>query len=129
MARFLLQPCKLREDRFVPIKNVGPVEFTWKELVERLAPSRTDKALKSLYFVQPGSFVGLLKHPHPRKREREVVNFVYVGQGRTGIISGPLAHDPSFANRIIEVYRVEKADRDMKMSEPAGVVHGPTVAG
>ena len=129
MARYLLQPCKLREDRIVPIKNVGPVEFTWKELVERLAPSRTDKALKSLYFLQPGSFVGLLKHPHPRKREREVVNFVYVGQGRTGIISGPLARDPSFASRVIEVYRVERADRGMKVSEPAGTVPGPTVAG
>jgi hypothetical protein len=129
VARFVLQPCKLRENRLVPLKNTAPVEFTWKELVERLAPSRTDKALKSLYFLQPGSFVGLLKHPNPRKREKEVVNFVYVGQGRTGLLLGPMAQDPTFAERLIEVYRVEKAEKDMKMSEPEGVVHGPTVAG
>lgn len=129
MARYVLQPCKLREDRLVPIKNAGPVEFTWRELVERLAPSRTDKALKGLYFLQPGSYVGLLKHPHPRKRESVVVNFVYVGQGRTGLLSGPLAQDPSFASRIIEVFRVERAERDTRVSEPAGVVYGPVPAG
>jgi hypothetical protein len=129
VARFVLQPCKLRENRLVPLKNTAPLELTWKELVERLAPSRTDKALKSLYFLQPGSFVGLLKHPNPRKREKEIVNFVYVGQGRTGLLLGPMAQDPTFAERLIEVYRVEKAEKDMKMSEPEGVVRGPTVAG
>jgi len=127
VARFVLQPCKLRQDRLVPKKNASPIELTWRELCEKLAPSRDVRALKGLYWLQPGSYVGLLRHP--RNQKSPPVNFVFVGQGRTGVVSGLMAGDPTFVHRLLEVYRVDVAERETACSEPDGVVHGPIPAG
>jgi hypothetical protein len=114
MARFVLQPCKLREDRLVPIKGAENEEVTWRELVVKLAPSADIKALRTLYYIQQGAFIGLLQHP---KNPNKEVNFCFVAQDRSGSVAAILRRDPSFAKRLTKVYSVISADRGAQLAE------------
>ena len=127
MARFVLMPCKLREDRLVPIKDAEVEEVTWRELVAKLAPSASIKALRTLYYIQRGAYLGLLKHP--RNAEKEV-NFCFVAQDRSGSVSEVLRRDPSFGRRLTTVYQVVEADRGAQLFEqgPSNPYPTPTPA-
>ncbi len=114
MARFVLQPCKLREDRLVPVKGADTEEVTWRELVVKLAPSADIKALRTLYYIQQGAYIGLLQHPNNPNKE---VNFCFVAQDRSGLVTEIIRRDPSFAKRLTTVYLVLKADRGAQLAE------------
>jgi len=114
MSRFVLQPCRLREDRLVPEKGSEPITMTWRELAGKLAPSNRFEALKTLQHVQNGAFVGLLD----RGEGLPPSNFCFVAQDRSGNISEVIRRSPAFAKRLIEVYRVLEADRGTGMIEP-----------
>jgi hypothetical protein len=126
VARFVLQPCKLRENRIVPVKGAECEEFTWGELVAKLAPTATVSALRTLYYVQNGAFLGLLKHPKDASKE---VNFCFVAQDRTGAVTEILRRDPSFGRRLVTVYQVLEAERGSQLTEPKGTTRFPTAAG
>lgn len=126
MAKFVLQPCKLRQDRFVPIKDAECEEFTWKELALKLAPTTTPSALRTLQYIQAGAFIGLLKHPLNASQE---VNFCFVAQSRTGYLTEVLRRDPTFESRLVTVYRVVEADKGAQLVEPKGTTKFPTPAG
>ena len=114
MARFVLQPCKLREERLVPVKGEPPITLTWRELCEQLAPSRSLEALRALQFVQVNSFVGTTKHPRGGQLP---VNFVLTNQDRSGNISRVMSKDATFAGRLLSVFRVEDVQWDARVTE------------
>lgn len=118
MARFKLRPCKLREDQLVPSKEPDLV-LDWRELVRQLAPSREIRARQNLHQLQPQAFVGLLQH------SKGPVNFVLLNADRSGYLGTIMAKDATFAGRLLEVYRVEEAVWDSKVSEVPGVSSGP----
>jgi len=126
MAKFLLQPCKLRVDRLVPQKGTEPIELTWRELAEKLAPSRDVQALRTLYRAQAGSFLGLVRD---RNNPKKLVNFCFLAQDRRGSLAGILMRDASFAARLVEAYQVVSLDKGRKILESKGTVSYPTAQG
>lgn len=114
MTSLLLTPCKLRNDRIVPVKDVPALRMEWAEIRERLAPSREENALLNLRKLDKGSFVGLL-----RAKTGEVRNFILKNPDRSDTVDWLLEKDPTFPERLIEVFRVEEANWEASMSEPA----------
>lgn len=112
MARFVLQPCKLRAGWIVPLKNTDTVTLGWDELKTRLAPSGEYKARSALRAMQPGGFVGLLK-----SRGDRITNFVFVNIDRSGNVGWWMKSDPTLEDRLVEVFRVEEVVWDDSMAE------------
>lgn len=111
MASFRLQLCKLREKWLVPTKDPAIV-LSWPELCAKLAPSKDERALKALRLLQIGAFVGL------SSRSGNVPsNFVLLNPDRSGSVKRVLSQDPTFATRLLEVYLVEEAQWDSKITE------------
>lgn len=104
VIRFLLQPCKLRDNRVVPTDD-PPVEYSWQSLCAKFAPARTREAMLPLRSLQLGAYVGLVRGP-----KGAPANFVFVNADRSGKLSGALIKDSSFPERVIEVYRADKVD-------------------
>lgn len=121
MARFVLKPCKLREEWLVPVKDEQPLVLSWRELCKKLAPSGDVKALSALRLLQVNSYVGLTK---TRGQGEQVGNFVLTNQDRSGHLKRVMDKDHSFASRLIEVYRVEEVAWDAKLVEFEGVAVG-----
>lgn len=110
MARFVLQPCRLTKDRFVPTSD-SSVEMGWKQLVERFWQSGAPAGLRNLAFLRPGSFIGLAKTGN------KVSNFILQNDDRSGDIGRILKKDPGFVKRLTDVYRVEQVDRGSRVEE------------
>lgn len=111
MASFTMQRCRLRENKLVPMKE-PPAEFSWEELLKRVAPSKSTKAKIQLRKMQTGAFVGVTKTP-----QGETSNFLLLNTNRTGKIDWLLRQDPTFAARLVEVFRVESVKWDDKLEE------------
>ena len=105
MARFVLQPCHLREGRLAPVKGTKPVVFNWAELVAVLAPSKEPRAKMTLRSIQPGAYVGTAKD---RTDPKVLRNFVLVNQDRSSQLGWILRKDPEFERRLVDVYRVDE---------------------
>lgn len=114
MARFVLQPCKLRDERLVPVKGEPPITLNWRELCERLAPSREQKALQVLQLVQVNSYVGTTKNPHGTGKP---ANFVLMNPDRSGNLAKIMSKDATFAHRLLSVYRVDDVEWDARVTE------------
>jgi len=104
MARFVLQPCAIREARFVPKRKEEPIEFDWPALRARLAPSSSGPAQANLCRLEPLMFVGLIRTRHGP------ANFIYQDGGRRGFAGVLLRKDPTFLDRIVEVFRVVEVE-------------------
>lgn len=113
MARFVLQPCKLREERLVPVKGEPPITVDWRGLCEQLAPSRSPEALRTLQLVQVNSYVGTTKNP----RGGKPANFVLTNQDRSGDLARIMSKDATFAGRLLTVFRVEDVQWDARVTE------------
>lgn len=118
MARFILQPCKLRDEWLVPVKDEPPIVLSWKELCNKLAPSGDVKALSHLRLLQVNSFVGLTR---TRNANGQLGNFILTNVDRSGHLKRVMDKDPTFSSRLVEVYRVEELSWDAKMVEFEGV--------
>lgn len=110
-VRFSLLPCKVRENKFVPSGD-EPQDFSWRTLCARFAPARTREAVLPLRQLQMGGFVGLVRGP------RGISNFVLVNADRSGRFDQGLIKDKEFAHRVVEVFRVERADWGVRTIEP-----------
>ena len=110
---FVLTPCKLRNDRIVPQKGAPVVSLDWKGLVLKLAASRQAGALANLRHMDKGSFVGLARE----QRTGLVRNFILKNPDRSDRVDWLLERDPTFADRLVEVYRVENANWDTSVVE------------
>ena len=110
MARFILTPCHLREDRVVP--SGDPVELDWPKLAALLAPSRTQNALMTLRRMKVDQYVGLVKQANGG-----TTNFLFQSPDRTNDIAWLLKKDPAFPTRLDVIYRCELAQLDAKIEE------------
>lgn len=112
MARFILTPCHLREDRVVPSKAEA-LELDWAGLVRALAPSRTMQAQTTLTRLRVSSFVGLMHSPVGGAP----TNFALANTDASGSIGWLLKRHPDFPQRLHSIYRVEEATFDARIEE------------
>ena len=112
MTTIVLTPCKLRLDRIVPQKGAESLVLDWRETVKRLAVSGQPTALANLRRMDRGSFVGLA-----RDARGQIRNFVLKNPDRSDKVDWLLARDPSFPDRLVEVYRVEAAQWESTFTE------------
>lgn len=120
MARFVLHPCRFREDRFIPLRDASLLELDWVGLVDRLAPTRSPAALMNLKRLRVNSFVGLVRNP----QTGEVGNFYLLNPDRSGSLTWLLHQDQSFPERLLESFKVVSANWDYKFEELPGFVAG-----
>ena len=111
MAIFVLQKCKLRDGWLVPVKNTEPLTLDWKQACALLAPSNTDRARLLLRQMQVSSYVGLVRQP------TFVSNFVIRNADLSGDMRSTVKRDPSFAQRLVDAYRVDSVVWDASMTE------------
>ena len=110
MARFILTPCHIREDRVVPSDEA--VELDWPKLAALLAPSRSHQALMTLRRLKVDTYVGLVKQP-----DGGTTNFMFQSPDHTNDIAWLLKKDPTFPTKLDVIYRVELAQLDAKIEE------------
>ena len=126
MAHFSLQPCKLRGGRLVPTKD-EPVSFEWNDLCSRLAPTSTVKAKMQLRSMQVGAFIGTTHSKNPdwmldrSQPETILTNFIFCNMDRSGNVAWLLKQNPSFSDRLSEVFRVESVEWDSGFEELGSV--------
>lgn len=116
MSRFVLQPCRVRDDYFVPTKGEAQVEVNWPELAKRLAPTKEPTALRTLLRLQVGGFVGVRKAPGHAKP----TNFFLMNPDRSGKLGWILKQNPKFGEQVESVFRVEIAEYDASTTEQKG---------
>ncbi len=107
---FVLQPCRIRQGQFVPTKDEA-LTVNWTELVKKFSPQRLRNAVLCLRHLRMGGFVGLAKSV------QGPAVFYYSNLNRNGKISTDLVKDDKWSEKIIEVYRVEKAQWATKVIE------------
>lgn len=93
--------------------RAGPLEFSWDDLVRRLAPSKSTRAKQQLRSVRTGAFIGVTENA----QTKEKCNFVLLNTNRTGKIDWLLKQDPTFPRRLVEVFRVDAVSWDDKLQE------------
>lgn len=107
-----LQPCKIRENRIVPLK-AERIDLRWHELVAKMAPNREPFELNTLAQLRLGSYVGVCR----RSRGDGQTVFMLMNDDRSGFIDWILKKDETFASRVIEVYRVDALDSNAQIIE------------
>jgi hypothetical protein len=114
VALIRLKRSKLRDQWLVPTKEPA-IDLSWSELCAKLAPSNDPRALRSLQLLQMGAYVGLVSRPP--KMPGPPSNFVLLNQDRSGSLNAVLSKDPTFGDRLLEVYRVEEVQWDGRVVE------------
>lgn len=118
MARFVLTPCHIREDRVVP--DGEAVELDWPKVAAMLAPSQSPQALTTLTRMRTNSYVGLVRQAkaHPAAPVSPLpTNFLFMNSDRGNEIGWLLKKQPDFAERVEKIYRVDVALFDSKIEE------------
>lgn len=108
-----LVQCKLRGSFFVPEKGAKAKVYNWRELVDLLAPHKTQDAFKQLRKARIGAFLGLAKSPYGG----QAGTFYMRNDDLSGNIEEKLRLDPSFERRLVCVFRVEAAKWPVTMTE------------
>jgi hypothetical protein len=103
-ATFTLRPCRIRENRIVPQKDAQAVVYPWRELVQKFAPSGTFAACANLQRLRTDYYIGLLQKPG----QKVLANFVFLDTEHSGKLRDVIRKDPTFADRVVEIYRVEQ---------------------
>lgn len=113
MTLFVLQPCKLREDRFVPQKDEEPLVIkSIQGLLDKFAPTMYGHRVQ-LRQLRVGAYVGLIKG----SRSRKTVPFLVWNPDRSNRIRWLINQDPEFGDRVLEVYRADTVDWGASVSE------------
>lgn len=111
MARFVLMPCRIREDRMVPDAE-EPKVLDWAQVSLLLAPSRSPSALMTLRRMRVNSYVGLLKQP-----SGAITNFLFQNDDKSNDLSWLLKRNPALASQLQALYRVDEATFDSRVEE------------
>lgn len=111
MARFVLTPCRIRENRVVAFDD--PLTLDWPEVTKLLAPSRSHPAMMTLRRLRVNAYVGLYK----AQPKRPQTNFLFQNVSRSNEIDWLLKKNPDFPDRIEAIYRVDEAAFDTKFEE------------
>ena len=112
MASFVLQPCKLRDGRFVP-RDSEPMRLDWTGLTKVVAPSRSPHSYQILLSMQADGYVGVIKG----EDDGRLSTFFYMGPMRNGDFRSILKKDETIGDRIDSVYRVDEVKWDGKTEE------------
>ena len=114
MAKFTLTRCKLREDKFVPVKGAEPQVWDWPKVVEVLAPSQSPRAFRTLRAVRPQSYICVYKHPKSKRSANLLFQNADPSSNSARFI---LRKDPTFGDRLEHVFRVEDIDWEFSFEE------------
>lgn len=128
MARFVLVPCRLREDRI--IADGDPLDLDWPKMTALLAPSKSHEALMTLRRLKTNTYVGLLKEPQRPGMGKTAAqaalaapptNFVFQNRDpNSNHIGWLLKKKPAFPETLKALYRVDVAAFDAKFEESSG---------
>lgn len=112
MDRIVLQPCRVRAGRIIPDQHEEAIKLTLVEAFKKLVPSGSPIGGLLLRRTRVGDFIGL------RKRGKIVTNFV-LNSTTGGSLSAVLRKHPTFANELLEVYKISETHWDATMEEMA----------
>lgn len=114
MAEFVLQPFRHRAGKFALDRRKEAITLTSQELFEKFgldAANPVDRL--RVQHMRPGGFVGI----SIGRNSQKPVCFVLSNADRSPSYAWILNKDPSFEDRIQEVFRIEKALWDAKVEE------------
>jgi hypothetical protein len=114
MSEFVLQPCHLRGTQLTPLKSQTALTLDWNALKAKFAPSNDTQALRSLHAARVGAFIGLARD---RKNPTISRNFMVLNEDRSARMDWILNKDPTFANRLLEVYKIVQVKWDSAFLE------------
>jgi len=110
VSKIVLQPCKLREDKFVPVKGAESVNVDLGGFIKLLGlDSKKDLAVRILRELRVTSYVG--------RHEGRV--FSLYNPDLTSYVGWLLKTKPTFGDNLQELWRVESIAMDSKVSETA----------
>lgn len=114
MAEFVLRPFRHRAGKLAPDRRKEAITLTQEELYARfgLSPHNMLDRVR-VQNMRPGGFVGI----SIGKVSKKPVCFVLDNADHSPSYAWILAKDPSFEDRIQEVFRIEKALWDAKVEE------------
>ena len=112
MSKYVLRPSRVVLNRILPVEGAEPLTLSFKEMLARFAPSGEIGAKAKIVGLRPGCYFGLL-----RDEQRQLRNFTIFIPSRDNKIDWHLRKDPTFPSRVVEIYEVERAERDAKLTE------------
>ena len=125
MARFTLQSCTMLHGKFVSDESESE-EMGMTGLKQRLIPNcpvdanhmdmDQRKTLYTIRALKPGAYVGLSKS----KESGRPISFYFLNDSRSNNVKWVLDQDPTFPDRLLEVYRVDAVDWGSQFSESSG---------
>lgn len=120
MARFVLRPAKIREDKFALVRDAEPVVLpSFQDLIRFFGrdPRQTDsQGLRTLRSIEISGFVGVLKTDDGRSRIFHVWN-----RGRGNSIKWLLKKIPNFPSLVDRLYYVHEVLWEDGKTEELGV--------
>lgn len=113
----MLQPTRLLQTRLT-VDSQRPAEsYEFSELIEKFVPDRNPIECAKLGLLKPNSYVGLANSV--RSPGRQFVFLLLPGTG-PGDLGQVLQRDPSFGERILCSYKVERTGYEGSVWEPEG---------
>jgi len=115
VSEFVLQPFRHRLGKLAPDRRKETLVLTVEEVIEKfgLNPKQQQLDQIRLNHMRPGSYVGI----SIGRQSKQPVCFVLTPPGGVPSYAWILKQDPTFDDRIQEVYRIEKARWDGKIEE------------
>jgi hypothetical protein len=114
MPTFVLLPCKVREDRIVLQKAGEPIELTGLQLLEKFLLDVSNPAdLYAFRNLSPDSFIGLATSA----LNGRPIRFYIRNTDLSGDISWILKQSPTFADRVLEVWKIDSAAWESRVIE------------
>lgn len=108
-----LQPCRIDARSVLVCRGQESQVLDWESLLGQFSASKSDFSKRCLLSMRPGSFVGLVKDPKEGTPRTFLLN-PHLGKGR---IDWLLEKDPSFADRVIKIFRVRQVKRTSRVEE------------
>jgi hypothetical protein len=116
LARFVLQPAKVRDDWIVVDRTAEPIELDWPKLRQLLAPHGTVEGVATLRRMKPRAFIGLKRaSPAFQQQGIKVTNFMFMDSFGQGNLRWLIKQQPTFPDQIESVYRIEVVQWDERL--------------
>jgi len=107
-------PCKLREDRLVPVKGAEQRIFTETGAIEHFKLDIGKPAdVAILRSLNPAAYIGMVRS----KLNGSPVRFYARNHDLSGDVSWVLKQDPTFSDRLLEAWLVVSSQWDSKVIE------------
>lgn len=114
-TRFVLQPCRIREEKIVATKD-DPLVLEVTDLFKTLVPSGLREERSLIRGARIGTYLGRCKGSVTGK---DVLLVIYNNDG-TNVIEWVLKRDPTLPDRVTSLFRLDAADWGSSFYEPEG---------